>query len=66
MKKYKVYATEVEVWEREYIVEAKSKADAEDKLLIGEWDDCLDGECYESEIHNVKAEEVLNNEYWCY
>lgn len=56
--KYKIKTIEVELWEREYLVEANSKEEADKKLLKGDFEDCLDGNTINSTINTIDIEEV--------
>lgn len=45
-----------------YIVEADSEGTAIEKLLYGEFDDCIDTECV-SDVHNDDSIRVIDVDY---
>jgi len=60
--KYKITTIEMELWDREYIVEAESKEEADTKLLKGDFEECLDGNCVNSTMNTLEIYEVEEDE----
>ena len=60
--KFKIFTTEVEMWEKEYLVDAEDKEEAEKKYRIGEWEECLESNNVDTMIKVDVIEDV--NEKW--